>query len=60
MQLLYSYDLYCLSLKKIVGIFLTLINSYRNDAEAYSEERKTKLLASVQCEHTDQGELSRV
>lgn len=25
-----------------------------DNAEAYSEERKTKLLASVQCEHTDQ------
>ena len=37
-----------------------VINSYRDNAEAYSDERKTKLLASVQCEHTDQGELSRV
>ena len=53
--------LYCLILKHIYYWYIyQVINSYRDNAEAYSEERKTKLLASVQCEHTDQGELSRV
>ena len=53
--------LYCLILKHIYCLYIhQVINSYRDNAEAYSEERKTKLLASVQCEHTDQGELSRV
>ena len=50
-----------LILKHIYCLYIyQVINSYRDNAEAYSDERKTKLLASVQCEHTDQGELSRV
>ena len=53
--------LYCLILKHIYYWYIyQVINSYRDNAEAYSEERKTKLLASVQCEHTDQGKLSQV
>ena len=54
-------DLSGLILKHIYCLYIyQVINSYRDNAEAYSDERKTKLLASVQCEHTDQGELSRV
>ena len=53
--------IYCLIIKHIYCWYISqVINSFRDGAEAYSEERKTKLLASVQCEHTDQGELSRV
>ena len=53
--------LYCLILKHIYCWYTYQVNnSYRDNPEAYSEERKTKLLASVQCEHTDQGELSQV